>query len=433
MALILVAILGLLAVVIAEAGTAGAAQRDRYQSRLAALDAELHRAAASGYTTEDLAPVTVGRENLTSRAEPIWVGELDGFYRTQASHADELLDRLRHLESNVHNQEQDAADARLKDASDRISEDQALGADEAEVTTLRAKYDSAVRARTDATTLTELRAAVREAEAVAGQAAEAAAAQKAEVATIQQAADGLKQQVQGDLGSIQKAGRDALAAGRNDATAGTWLKASGFDLAYARLEKQAPSITAGEVDKAAFAAASAQRYAGQIHDAVIKGMPRKAILLSMQGQELWAYENGQVVQDTLVTTGRPPNLATDMGPMKVLRKDSPWKMHSPWPEGSPYWYPDTVVQMVVWFTVTGEGLHDAYWQSTPYGPGSQYGPSASHGCVHVPYSSERFLYNWAEIGTPVVIYPGDGSPVADQLKQKTTDDDGSPLTGPKGA
>ena len=141
------------------------------------------------------------------------------------------------------------------------------------------------------------------------------------------------------------------------------------------------------------------------------------------------------MQETYVTSGRPPDLSTDVGPMKVLRKDSPWKMHSPWPKGSPYWYPDATVQRVVWFTVTGEGLHDASWQPDgTYGPGSQYGPSASHGCVHIPpRSAMPFLYDWAEIGTPVVVIPGDGQPLAAQLSLKTTDDQGNPVTGPRGA
>ena len=33
----------------------------------------------------------------------------------------------------------------------------------------------------------------------------------------------------------------------------------------------------------------------------------------------------------------------------------------------------------------------------------------------------------------MIIYPGDGTRPSDQLKQKTTDDQGNPLTGPKGA
>jgi lipoprotein-anchoring transpeptidase ErfK/SrfK len=133
-----------------------------------------------------------------------------------------------------------------------------------------------------------------------------------------------------------------------------------------------------------------------------------------------------------VTTGRPA-LPTDLGAMKVLRKDSPWKMHSPWPKGSPYYYPDAMVQMVVWFTNTGEGLHDASWQQCCWGPGSQYTGFASHGCIHLPNSAERFIYNWSQVGVPVVVYQGDGTPVNEQVAKISTDDQGNPLSGPKGA
>jgi hypothetical protein len=89
--------------------------------------------------------------------------------------------------------------------------------------------------------------------------------------------------------------------------------------------------------------------------------------------------------------------------------------------------------MVLWFTVTGEGLHYAGWEwESAYGPGSEYGGFASHGCIHVPLDTERWLYGWAKVGTPVIVFPGDGSPVADQVAQISVDADGNPTTGPKG-
>jgi L,D-transpeptidase catalytic domain len=85
--------------------------------------------------------------------------------------------------------------------------------------------------------------------------------------------------------------------------------------------------------------------------------------------------------------------------------------------------------MVLWFTSTGEGLHDAAWEpASAYGPGSPSGPFASHGCIHVPDAAIAFLYQWATIGTPVVVYPGDGSPVKDQLAQRSVDAQGRPLS-----
>jgi len=120
--------------------------------------------------------------------------------------------------------------------------------------------------------------------------------------------------------------------------------------------------------------------------------------------------------------------------MQVLRKDAPWTMQSPWPKGSPEWYPDTVVQMVLWFTKNGEGLHDAGWQpDATLGPGSQFGPFASHGCIHLPLAAVQTLFDWAPIGTPVVVYPGDGSPVKSQALQQSVDAMGNPVSGIRGA
>src|SRR5205085_9749990 len=117
------------------------------------------------------------------------------------------------------------------------------------------------------------------------------------------------------------------------------------------------------------------------------------------------YDNGRTIVDTPVTTGRP-SLPTDIGAMRVLSKDAPWTMHSPWPQGAPEWYPDTPVQMVLWFTRNGEGLHDASWQPDPtLGPGSQNGPFASHGCIHLPLLAVQVLYHRSEIVMLFVVYP----------------------------
>jgi lipoprotein-anchoring transpeptidase ErfK/SrfK len=37
------------------------------------------------------------------------------------------------------------------------------------------------------------------------------------------------------------------------------------------------------------------------------------------------------------------------------------------------------------------------------GPGSENGPYASHGCVHIPSTALPNLYNWANIGATVVV------------------------------
>src|SRR6266571_2249806 len=178
--------------------------------------------------------------------------------------------------------------------------------------------------------------------------------------------------------------------------------------------------------------AAVQAEATQLRASLIKSGPTRLITISLQAQRLIAYDRGRVVVDTLVTTGRP-SLATDVGAMRITRKDSPWTMQSPWPKGSPEWYPDTPVRMALWFTENGEGLHDASWQpDVTLGPGSQNGPFASHGCVHLPLAAVTTLFQWAPIGTPVVVVPGDGAPAVTQVAQRTVDAEGNPLTGVRG-
>ena len=140
---------------------------------------------------------------------------------------------------------------------------------------------------------------------------------------------------------------------------------------------------------------------GRLDAAMAASMPEKAIYVSLAREELRAYEHGQPYLTTLVTTGRP-ELGTDTGEMSVIRKDHPWTMHSPWPRGSRYWYPDTRVNYVLWFNEDGSGLHDAYWRSR-YGPGTN-DANGTHGCVNIPYAETVQLFDWAPVGTPVYIY-----------------------------
>ena len=145
-----------------------------------------------------------------------------------------------------------------------------------------------------------------------------------------------------------------------------------------------------------------------LQDAMTRTLPDKAITISLGEQVIRAYEHGQQVFWSYTTTGRP-GLETDPGSFKVYWKVSPWTMHSPWPKGSPYWYPDSKVQMVMWFN-GGDGIHDAYWRSR-YGPGTNgphYDPTGedtgTHGCVNVPYNNMVWLWNWTPTGTPVIVY-----------------------------
>jgi len=250
---------------------------------------------------------------------------------------------------------------------------------------------------------------------------------------VQAEASHLAAQFQADSQAMRASAQAALATGRNDATVATFLKLRWAGRLSAALERYAAMLSASDAQRVTLAVAGVQHFSAQLHNGLLHDGPSRLITVSLAAQHLVAYEEGRVVVDTPVTTGRPA-LATDVGAMRVLRKDSPWTMQSPWPKGSPEWYPDTVVQMVVWFTKNGEGLHDASWQpASTLGPGSQNGPFASHGCIHLTTAAIRTLFEWAPIGTPVVVYPGDGSPITSQALQQSVDAMGNPVSGIRGA
>lgn len=140
-------------------------------------------------------------------------------------------------------------------------------------------------------------------------------------------------------------------------------------------------------------------------------MPDKAIMVSLGEQVLRAYQNGQLVMSTYITSGRP-ELPTVTGHFHIYAKITPWEFISPWPVGSPYYYAPTWIKYWMPF-YSGYGLHDAWWRAH-YGPGTNiYGdgpgssePTGTHGCVNIPFDKTQWLWNWAPVGTDVVVYGG---------------------------
>ena len=126
----------------------------------------------------------------------------------------------------------------------------------------------------------------------------------------------------------------------------------------------------------------------------------KVIVISLSRQMLTAFQDGSAVITTYVTTGRPA-LPTPPGVYRIFARYSPYKMISPWPYGSAFWYPPSWTNWAMEFRSGGYFIHDAPWRSW-YGPGSST-YNGTHGCVNVPYSPMATLWNWAPIGTTVVV------------------------------
>ncbi len=131
----------------------------------------------------------------------------------------------------------------------------------------------------------------------------------------------------------------------------------------------------------------------------------QVIVVHLAAQTLTAYDNGTQVLETPVTTGRK-GLRTPLGIDTITGEASPYLFISPWPQGNPYYYPPSEVNWVLHFHSGGYFIHNAPWEpNSVYGPGSENGPDASHGCVQVPYNAMQFLWHWTKIGATVVVAP----------------------------
>ncbi len=100
----------------------------------------------------------------------------------------------------------------------------------------------------------------------------------------------------------------------------------------------------------------------------------------------------------LVTTGMP-GWETPTGEFRILYRVYDETMTSA-SIGADEYYVLEHVLFTQYFTTQGHALHFNYWR-----PISDFGQvRASHGCVGMPYADAEFFWNFAELGTRVVIH-----------------------------
>lgn len=125
----------------------------------------------------------------------------------------------------------------------------------------------------------------------------------------------------------------------------------------------------------------------------------KYLGLNLSTQTLTAYlQGGQVVGSWKVTTGNRYH-PTPTGTRIIQGKSAITRMTGG-TRGIDY-YDLPNVHWVSWLG-GGYSIHEAYWRSS-FG-GMDYVWNGSHGCINAPLSVARFIYDWASIGTPVIIH-----------------------------
>jgi len=387
------------------------AEQDYQSARTQVLKAQA-RAAQLGLDTAEYSDLQ--RQELTTAAEvppsvtaPFNEERIAFFSRAATQETDikeQLETRMQKLLAETH----DAAQAATRQLSLNLGKARQLGVDEQlldEFTGLPVKAQDDVN---NATTVRAFRAVNSELKAPLSKLSLIVADQETANKLVGEYAAQAAAKDHGDAGLARAGANAALAQVRADLQTARIFQ---MDVAIVDVHVQKLATQLGST---ATVADLEQVNAGlTVQDKVLQtamsqNLPEKAITISLKEQVIRAYSHGQQVFWTYVTTGRP-GLETDAGSFKVYWKVSPWTMHSPWPKGSPYWYPDSKVQMVMWFN-GGDGIHDASWRSR-YGPGTNgphYDPTGedtgTHGCVNVPWSNMVWLWNWTPTGTPVIVY-----------------------------
>jgi hypothetical protein len=419
LAVLAASLVALTAAFIAQAGAEASSSLSQLESARQQLNLDLLAAASNGYSEQDVAPILDRQQALLSAVAPSGPSDRAVFWRTQSVELDGLRLALSSLEVHQLDLLRRATTTRLDSLVDELAQDAKLGVDPADLTPLQNKVDSVQLILNYARSPAEFRRAFADMGAPIDQAQQLRAARAADLAAVQAEADRLKQVAAGSLNAIRAVGVQALADGRNYATAKAYLRVTP-GRSYDLIESDSARLDAPVLDDVALAAALLEHYRDRLHGELIAAMPHKLILVSIVAEELWAYEDQKLFVDTLVTTGLP-QLPTDKGLMRIARKESPVHFVSPFPKGSVYDYGTIDARYALWFQPSGEAIHDSWWRSW-YGPGSNLSGHGSHGCIGVPYGPIDRLFPWGDVGTPVLVIPGDGSSVGTQLAEKTYDD-----------
>jgi LysM repeat protein len=122
----------------------------------------------------------------------------------------------------------------------------------------------------------------------------------------------------------------------------------------------------------------------------------KRIVVDLSEQRMYVYQDGQLLWNWVVSTGRPGQ-ATAVGHYQVLNK-IPNAYASTWSLQMPYWLG------IYWAGSLQNGIHALPIQANGQRLWEGYlGQRVSFGCVILSTQNAATLYNWAPVGTPVDI------------------------------
>jgi len=122
----------------------------------------------------------------------------------------------------------------------------------------------------------------------------------------------------------------------------------------------------------------------------------KWIEVNTTTKHMYAFENTAQVREILVSAGAPAT-PTVTGEFAIYSKLRQQDMTGANADGSRYFQPN--VPYVNYF-YRDYAIHGNYWR-----PKSYFGNiNSSHGCVGIQDADAEWIYNWAPVGTPVLVH-----------------------------
>jgi lipoprotein-anchoring transpeptidase ErfK/SrfK len=120
---------------------------------------------------------------------------------------------------------------------------------------------------------------------------------------------------------------------------------------------------------------------------VLKKSNQRWIEIDLSSQRLTAWQGKTPDYAVIISTGKDAT-PTLTGVFAIQTKLRTARM-----QGDDYDIPDVPYTM---FYSGGYAIHGAYWHRS-------FGTPVSHGCVNVAVDHAQRLFDWAEVGTPVIV------------------------------
>jgi lipoprotein-anchoring transpeptidase ErfK/SrfK len=123
----------------------------------------------------------------------------------------------------------------------------------------------------------------------------------------------------------------------------------------------------------------------------------KLIEVNVDTKQMWLYQKGQLVNQFPISAGAPET-PTPIGQFQIYSKLTVQDMRGYNANGTKYFQPH--VHWINYFLPGGYAVHGNYWRAQ-----SWFGAiNSSHGCVSLPDSEAKIVYDWAPLGTTVITH-----------------------------